>query len=258
MSYQAIQAETIKFRGHNDDEGEAYYARPPAGTRSGRGRDPPHARLGRVDQGGGAEARPPRLLPRSPRTSSPATGPASPDDVAAARAAGRRRLRRPGDGRRRRPAWSTCAPAVRQRQGRRDRLLLRRTSDLSRRLHAARHRRRRRLLGRPRIVDDPKRLSPQRAGRRRSTTPRSWPARCSASSATTTPIPTADQVNRTEAELKKHGKTYEFHRYDGAGHGFFASTGRAYRPEQAVDGWQKVFAFFDKHLVAAAGQSAAA
>ena len=24
-----------------------------------------------------------------------------------------------------------------------------------------------------------------------------------------------------EEELKKHGKNYEFHRYDGAGHGFF-------------------------------------
>ena len=30
-----------------------------------------------------------------------------------------------------------------------------------------------------------------------------------------------EQVNQHEAELKKHGKQYEFHRYDGAGHGFF-------------------------------------
>jgi carboxymethylenebutenolidase len=28
-------------------------------------------------------------------------------------------------------------------------------------------------------------------------------------------------VNQHEEELKKNGKTYEFHRYDGAGHGFF-------------------------------------
>src|SRR5687768_18336579 len=28
--------------------------------------------------------------------------------------------------------------------------------------------------------------------------------------------PNRDQVNRTEAELKKYGKSYEFHRYDGA------------------------------------------
>ena len=62
------------------------------------------------------------------------------------------------------------------------------------------------------------------------------------------PNPSADQVNRTEAELKKHGKNYEFHRYDGAGHAFFAHYRPNYRPEQAVDGWHKVFAFFHKNL----------
>src|SRR5665213_3490123 len=30
--------------------------------------------------------------------------------------------------------------------------------------------------------------------------------------------PSPEQVNQHEAELKKQGKTYEFHRYDGAGH----------------------------------------
>ena len=55
--------------------------------------------------------------------------------------------------------------------------------------------------------------------------------------------PTADQVNRTEAVLKKLGKNYEFHRYDGAGHAFFNTSRDAYRPEQALDGWKKVFAF---------------
>ena len=61
--------------------------------------------------------------------------------------------------------------------------------------------------------------------------------------------PNADQVNRTEAVLKKLGKNYEFHRYDGAGHAFFNhSRAAAYRAEQAADGWKKVFAFFKKHL----------
>ncbi len=60
--------------------------------------------------------------------------------------------------------------------------------------------------------------------------------------------PDVEQVNRTEAELKRLGKNYEFHRYDGAGHGFFATDRPGYRPEQAVDGWQKVFAFYEKHL----------
>ena len=56
------------------------------------------------------------------------------------------------------------------------------------------------------------------------------------------------QVNRTEERLKSLGKTYEFHRYDGAGHGFFAVDRPAYRPEQAADGWQRVFAFYEKYL----------
>ena len=60
--------------------------------------------------------------------------------------------------------------------------------------------------------------------------------------------PSPEQVNQLEAELKKHGKTYDFHRYDGAGHGFWYYDRANYRPQQAMDGWQKVFAFFGKHL----------
>ena len=60
--------------------------------------------------------------------------------------------------------------------------------------------------------------------------------------------PTPAQVDRHEAELKQHGKTHEFYRYDGAGHGFFYYDRPAYRQAQAVDGWQKVFAFCDKYL----------
>ena len=48
--------------------------------------------------------------------------------------------------------------------------------------------------------------------------------------------------------LKKLGKNYEFHRYDDAGHAFFNAARIAYRPEQALDGWAKVDAFFHKHL----------
>lgn len=60
--------------------------------------------------------------------------------------------------------------------------------------------------------------------------------------------PTPEQVDQHEAELKKNGKSYEFHRYDGAGHGFFYYDRPAYRAEQASDGWAKVFTFFAKHL----------
>ncbi len=60
--------------------------------------------------------------------------------------------------------------------------------------------------------------------------------------------PTPEQVDKHEAELKKHAKQYEFHMYDGAGHGFFYYDRPMYRIEQALDGWKKVWAFFDKHL----------
>jgi carboxymethylenebutenolidase len=63
--------------------------------------------------------------------------------------------------------------------------------------------------------------------------------------------PTLEQVTRHEEELKKHGKIYEFHAYHGAGHGFFYYDRPNYRQEQAVDGWNKLFAFLGKHLGAA-------
>ncbi|HWP59312.1 MAG TPA: dienelactone hydrolase family protein [Candidatus Acidoferrales bacterium] len=62
--------------------------------------------------------------------------------------------------------------------------------------------------------------------------------------------PSPEQVNQHEAELKKHGKNYEFYRYDGAGHGFFYYDRPNYRQEQAMDGWKKIWAFLDKHLSA--------
>jgi carboxymethylenebutenolidase len=46
----------------------------------------------------------------------------------------------------------------------------------------------------------------------------------------------------------RHGKDYEFHRYDGAGHGFFYYHTPTYRPEAAMDGPAKVFTFFSRHL----------
>lgn len=60
--------------------------------------------------------------------------------------------------------------------------------------------------------------------------------------------PTPEQVAILEETLKKHGKTYEFHIYPNAGHGFFYHTRPNYRQEQAVDGWRKMFTFFDKYL----------
>ena len=36
--------------------------------------------------------------------------------------------------------------------------------------------------------------------------------------------------------------------YHGAGHGFFYWHRPLYRPEQAMDGWDKIWAFFGKYL----------
>lgn len=60
--------------------------------------------------------------------------------------------------------------------------------------------------------------------------------------------PTPAQVDQHEEELKKHGKVYEFYRYDGAGHGFFYYDRPAYRQQQAMDGWAKIFTFFGRYL----------
>jgi len=60
--------------------------------------------------------------------------------------------------------------------------------------------------------------------------------------------PSPEQVAQHEAELKKHGKQSEFHMYPGAGHGFFYYHRPNYRQAQAVDGWQKIFAFLEKNL----------
>ncbi len=60
--------------------------------------------------------------------------------------------------------------------------------------------------------------------------------------------PTPAQVAQHEEELKKHGKNYDFHIYPDAGHGFFYHHRPNYRQQQAVDGWEKTFAFLEKYL----------
>jgi carboxymethylenebutenolidase len=60
--------------------------------------------------------------------------------------------------------------------------------------------------------------------------------------------PSPEQVALHEEELKKHGKQHEFYMYPNAGHGFFYYNRPSYRQEQAVDGWNKIFAFLQKNL----------
>jgi carboxymethylenebutenolidase len=61
--------------------------------------------------------------------------------------------------------------------------------------------------------------------------------------------PSPAEVAQHETELRRYGKTYEFHTYPDAGHGFFYhDRPAAYRAQQAVDGWDKVWAFLTRHL----------
>jgi len=60
--------------------------------------------------------------------------------------------------------------------------------------------------------------------------------------------PAPEHVAELERELKAHGKTYEFHSYEGAGHAFFAVNRPSYRPEAANDGWQRIWDFYGRYL----------
>ena len=60
--------------------------------------------------------------------------------------------------------------------------------------------------------------------------------------------PSPVEVAQIEAALQANGKEYEFHTFEGAGHAFFAVDRPNYNVAAAVDGWQKVFDFFARHL----------
>jgi carboxymethylenebutenolidase len=60
--------------------------------------------------------------------------------------------------------------------------------------------------------------------------------------------PSPADVAKTEEALKRFNKDYEFHFFEGAGHGFFSTDRPSYRQEAAVEGWKKVFDFFGKYL----------
>jgi carboxymethylenebutenolidase len=60
--------------------------------------------------------------------------------------------------------------------------------------------------------------------------------------------PAPEHVKRMEEELKRFNKIYEFHTYENAGHAFFQTEWPMYRQDAAVDGWQKVFGWYEKYL----------
>jgi carboxymethylenebutenolidase len=64
------------------------------------------------------------------------------------------------------------------------------------------------------------------------------------------PSPTPEEVDIQEAEMQKFGKTYEFHRYDGAPHAYFCYHLHRYRQEAAMESWAHIFRFFEEYLSA--------
>ncbi len=61
--------------------------------------------------------------------------------------------------------------------------------------------------------------------------------------------PSPEDVDKIEAEFKRHGIACKFHRYEGAGHAFqnFMSSER-YREAAANDSWEKTLKFLSKAL----------
>jgi len=100
------------------------------------------------------------------------------------------------------------------------------------------------------VVDDPSLLTPQRP-----VAPIEYTATLSCPVlglfGNDDPNPSPEHVNRLEAALKEHGKVYEFHRYDGAGHAFMSWYRPHYRVEQSNDAWKKVLDFYGRVLRAA-------
>jgi carboxymethylenebutenolidase len=61
-------------------------------------------------------------------------------------------------------------------------------------------------------------------------------------------FPAPEHVLELDEILTVNGKEHEFHTYPGAGHSFFSVDRPAYRPEAAIDGWERIEAFFGRHL----------
>jgi carboxymethylenebutenolidase len=63
--------------------------------------------------------------------------------------------------------------------------------------------------------------------------------------------PSPEHVARMGEELQAHGKSFEFHSYERAGHAFFSVDRPSYNLEAANDGWKQIWAFFGEHLATA-------
>ncbi len=61
-------------------------------------------------------------------------------------------------------------------------------------------------------------------------------------------FPTPAETAELSQTLDAQGKAHEFHTFAGAGHAFFSVDRQSYRVEAAVEGWEKIWAFFGQHL----------
>jgi carboxymethylenebutenolidase len=61
-------------------------------------------------------------------------------------------------------------------------------------------------------------------------------------------FPAPEETAELSKVLDGLGKEHEFHTYEGAGHAFFSVNRIAYRVEAAGDGWEKIWAFYGRHL----------
>ena len=248
MSYEGLQAEVVPFKGHNGDTGEAYYARP---TRAGKvpgmvvimhlpGWDEWIIEVTRKFAHHGYAAISPHLYFRE--------GPGSPDDIGA-------RVRAAGGVADAQVVGDVAASIAYLRRSRIP--TARSASSASARAGGTPISSGCSLSGIDAVVDcwggnvvvdDPAKALDARKP----------VAPIDLTEKLTAPLigifgnddanPNREHVNKTEAVLKKLGKNYEFHRYDGCGHAFFNWARPAYRPEQAADGWDKVFAFLKKNI----------
>jgi carboxymethylenebutenolidase len=60
--------------------------------------------------------------------------------------------------------------------------------------------------------------------------------------------PSPQQVATIARVLEQHGKTFEFHTFDDAGHAFFSVDRPNYRVEAAKNGWKLIWDFFGRYL----------
>ena len=61
-------------------------------------------------------------------------------------------------------------------------------------------------------------------------------------------FPSSSHVAELAGALRAAGKDFEFHSFDGAGHGFFSVDRPNYRVDAANQGWEFIFDFFGRHL----------